>query len=69
MNQSTMMMKMHRALLLSLAVAMLMAVAAGAARADFGVQPGSFQSTVLDSTGAPVRPMRVPARPPSVTTR
>lgn len=63
MNQSTMMMKMHRALLLSLAVAMLMAVAAGTARADFGVQPGSFQSTVLDSTGAPVSDPQAGAHP------
>jgi hypothetical protein len=62
MNQSIMM-KMHRALLLALAVAMLMAVMAGAARADFGVQPGSFQSTVLDSTGAPVANPQAGAHP------
>lgn len=43
----------HRGLLaLVLAAAFVAALTASTARAEFGVQPGSFQSSLLDSTGA-----------------
>jgi hypothetical protein len=54
MNKSINMGKRRVLVLLAMAVAMVVAALPSVASADFGVKPGSFQSNILDSSGAVV---------------